>query len=74
MMVQANTLYQGRCFMEKFLYGAWNILKQRNGFIFEQKTPSLSSWRQIFKGDLLLLLFRISERDKDVILNWSSLL
>ncbi len=25
MMIQAKSLYQGQCFMENFLYGAWNI-------------------------------------------------
>lgn len=48
MMMEARNNYQGRCFMEKILVGAWNICKQRNGFIFlNNKSPSLLSWRQL---------------------------
>lgn len=34
MLLLAKALYLGKCFMEKFLLGAWNIWKQRNEFIF----------------------------------------
>lgn len=48
MMMEARNNYQGRCFMEKILVGAWNICKQRNDFIFlNNKSPSLLSWRQL---------------------------
>ena len=70
MFIRAKLDYQGSCFMEKFLYAAWHIWKQRNGFIFEQKIPSFITWRQLLKGDLFLLLFRISARYHDVIISW----
>lgn len=38
MMVNAKSLYQGQCFMEKVLYGAWNIQKQRNGFFLAENS------------------------------------
>nr|CAE04648.2 OSJNBa0061G20.4 [Oryza sativa Japonica Group] len=46
MFIRAKLDYQGSCFIEKFLYAAWHIWKQRNGFIFEQKIPSFITWRQ----------------------------
>jgi hypothetical protein len=46
--------------MEIFLLGAWNIWKMRNGYIFENIYHSLASWRL----DLLLLLFRLNERER----------
>ena len=38
-------------------------------FIFDNKLSSLSPWRQFLKGDLLLLLFRLNERDKYVVIS-----
>ncbi len=60
--------------MEKFLYAAWNIWKQKNSSIFDQKISSLSSWRQLVKSDLFLILFRINARYHDVIVSWINLL
>lgn len=60
MMVKSKCLLHGRCFMEIFLLGAWNIWKMRNGYIFENIYHSLASWRL----DLLLLLFRLNERER----------
>lgn len=41
---------------------------------YDHKPPSLASWRQLFKGDFLVLLLRVNEKDKDVVLKWISLL
>uniref|UniRef100_A0A0E0K4P6 Uncharacterized protein n=1 Tax=Oryza punctata TaxID=4537 RepID=A0A0E0K4P6_ORYPU len=71
---EAKVFYQGRCFMEKFLLGSWNIWKQMNGLIFDNKTPSFYSWKQLLNGDFLLLLFRLKERDQDVVKSWIMML
>lgn len=39
-------------------------------YFFYHRHPSLSLWRQLLKGDLILLLFRLNKSDKDVVKNW----
>ena len=68
--MKAKHVYNGQCFIEKFLLGAWNIWKERNGFIFENRLPLFFSWRQLLKGDFLLLLFRLKLSDQHVVRDW----
>jgi hypothetical protein len=72
--MKAKHVYNGQCFIEKFLLGAWNIWKERNGFIFENRLPLFFSWRQLLKGDFLLLLFRLKVSDQHVVRDWILLL
>ena len=40
--------------MDVSIIAAWNILKQRNNLTFENKQPSLSSWKYRFVEDATL--------------------
>lgn len=44
--------------------------KQRNNLIFDNKPPSFYSWKQLLKGDIILLLFRLKKIDKNVVESW----
>lgn len=48
-------------YVEKVLYTAWNIWKQRNGngLIFNNLAPSVASWRAL-KTDISLLVYRLN--------------
>lgn len=71
MILEAKAIYNRRCFMEQFLTDAWNIWKQKKLIYFFHKPLSLSSWRQLLKGDLILLLFRLNEINRDVAKDWT---
>jgi hypothetical protein len=43
---------------------AWNIWKERNGFIFENQDPSFSRWKILFK-DIQLTLNRVKIKHKE---------
>lgn len=49
-------------------------MEAKNSFIFYNKKFSFSSWKNLLKRDYLLLLFRLNERDQDVVKNWILLL
>lgn len=48
-------------------------LEAKEWFIFDNIYPYLSSWRQLLKGELLLL-FRLNEKDKNVVMSYIRLL
>lgn len=74
MLHQAMNSYRSTHFVEKILYAAWNIWKQRNSLIFQNLAPSISSWKALFKSDLSLLVFRLNVSERQSLLNWLYLL
>jgi hypothetical protein len=74
MLVTARNSYNSTHFVEKVLYAAWNIWKQRNSLIFENIVPSVPSWRVLFRNDLSLLVHRVKNSERDTLLQWLNLL
>lgn len=74
MLLQAKISYRSTHFVEKILYAAWNIWKQRNAFIFQNVPPSVVSWKALFKIDLSLLVFRLKVFERQALSQWINLL
>jgi hypothetical protein len=71
---RAKDVFQGPLFMEVFLIAAWCLWNERNGVIFNKKVPSLGSWKDAFKEETKLLLYRIKSSLHPTILSWLSAL
>ena len=74
MLVTARNSYNSTHFVEKVLYAAWNIWKQRNSLIFENIVPSVPSWRVLFRNDFSLVVYRVKNSERDTLLQWLNLL
>jgi hypothetical protein len=61
MMRQTKQQFQHSFFMEIFIIVAWQILKQRNNFIFDGGRPSLESWKRLFCEEAKLQACRFCE-------------
>lgn len=48
-------------FVEIFLIGAWCLWKERNDYIFNNKAPSLTSWKNAFKAEVRTHLIRVKQ-------------
>uniref|UniRef100_A0ACD5TJN6 Uncharacterized protein n=1 Tax=Avena sativa TaxID=4498 RepID=A0ACD5TJN6_AVESA len=59
--MKAKNDFEGPNFLEVAICAAWNIWKERNGFIFEGKRPSFTSWKVKFLGDLQLTCYRLKK-------------
>ena len=57
-------------FMEIFMIGAWCLWNERNDFIFNNKSPSLATWKSSFKATVKGHLVRIKQNLHQSILNW----
>ena len=57
-------------FTEVVFTATWNIWTQRNGKIFRNERPSLTSWRRNFIHDISLLAHRIKCKYKDSLVLW----
>jgi hypothetical protein len=68
--MNAKNSFSGPCFMEIVVCSAWNIWKERNGFIFEQRRPNFARWRVAVKKDLLLTSHRLKPQKKESLLAW----
>jgi hypothetical protein len=44
--------------------------KERNDLIFNHKVPSLVNWKQLFKNEVKLHLFRIPIAKRGLVMNW----
>jgi hypothetical protein len=69
MMAQARQQWSNPFFMEFFLLGAWLIWKQRNDLIFNNKRPSLASWKRGFLQEATLQANRLLPDKQLVFLN-----
>jgi hypothetical protein len=69
-ILQAKSVFSKPCFFEIFTCAAWNIWKERNGFIFNQQGPSLSRWGVRFKSDLMLHQYRVKPSLVQELLDW----
>ena len=70
MLTHAKNSYQSSHFLEKVLYVAWNIWKQRNSFIFYNVQPSVASWMTFFKNDLSLLVYHLRLDEISAFCSW----
>jgi hypothetical protein len=68
----ANRNFQGPNFFEIVICAAWNIWKERNGFIFEGKRPNFNSWRIKFLGDLQITCYRIKKAKAESLKAWTA--
>ncbi|KAG2647186.1 hypothetical protein PVAP13_2KG565000 [Panicum virgatum] len=49
---------------------AWEIWKQRNGYIFRNKIPSFQAWKTCFIDTIKWQLLRCKESEHSVVLAW----
>ena len=70
MVVLARIQFNQRGFLEVFFIATWHIWKQRNGKIFRNELPSFSSWRALFKAEVLLHLCRMKDPLKQIVSDW----
>jgi hypothetical protein len=56
--------------MEMFMIVAWIIWKERNDYIFNQKPPSLATWKASFKAEVLEHFIRIKSEFHACIMSW----
>ena len=68
----AKRNFQGPNFLEITICAAWNIWKERNGFIFEERRPSFSAWKARFLGDLQTTSYRLKKSKVQSIKTWFS--
>lgn len=57
-------------FMEIFLIGCWTIWNERNNLIFNNRVPSVSTWKASFKAEVRNHFFRINQRLHQSITHW----
>uniref|UniRef100_A0A0A9HIK5 Uncharacterized protein n=1 Tax=Arundo donax TaxID=35708 RepID=A0A0A9HIK5_ARUDO len=70
MMHQAKRDRHLAFFMEIFIVATWNIWKQRNGWIFENKQSSFEAWKKGFHDEMLLQTHRFKQSLKADIISW----
>jgi hypothetical protein len=70
MLQHQHANFGGPYFMDLFMIGAWCIRKERNDFIFNYKPPSLENWKQLFKNEVKLHLFRLPITKSGLVMNW----
>jgi hypothetical protein len=74
MLIEQKQQFVGPYFMDLFMIAAWCIWKERNDYIFNHKPPSISNWKQSFKNEVKLHLYRIPNHKRVVIMNWVNML
>lgn len=57
-------------FIEVFMVAAWCIWNERNAVIFNGKVPSVPSWKNSFRQEILQHLYRIKPNLHDAIRSW----
>ncbi|TVU06152.1 hypothetical protein EJB05_49350, partial [Eragrostis curvula] len=61
-VMEAKRQFQHQFFMEIFSIATWGIWKVRNAKIFDHKHPIVASWKQAFRDEIILHLYRIPDR------------
>jgi hypothetical protein len=56
--------------MEIIIIAAWGIWISRNNKIFNNHSPSFTSWKVIFIQEAKLLTFRIKKKHADTFKEW----
>jgi len=70
MIAQARSNFANQFFMEIFMTASWNLWKIRNGVIFDNKAPSIATWKAMLKKDIILHLHRIKEALHHLVYQW----
>jgi hypothetical protein len=68
--IASRATFAGPCFMEIFACASWNIWKERNNYIFNQRAPSLDRWKVRFQSDLMLHRFRVKPTLVQPLVDW----
>ncbi|XP_062202856.1 WD repeat-containing protein GTS1-like isoform X2 [Phragmites australis] len=72
MVRQAKLDFSQLFFMEAFIIAVWQIWKQRNGFIFQNQRPGLSSWKIGFLEESHLQSHRFKDSIRVLLWDWRS--
>jgi hypothetical protein len=68
----AKKSFKDPCFTEVVILASWNIWKQRNNWIFEDKRESFKGWKVGFVLDITMLRHRVKWSTADSLSSWIS--
>ena len=70
MMSASKISFHKQFFMEVFIISTWCIWKQRNGFVFDNRPPTIDNWKSNFIDECFLQAHRFSQTLKTPFLEW----
>ena len=70
MLSASKISFHKQFFMEVFIISAWCIWKQRNGFVFDNRPPTIDNWKSNFIDECFLQAHRFSQALKTPFLEW----
>jgi hypothetical protein len=74
MLQQQRSTLQHPFFMEVFMIATWCIWNERNAKIFNNKLPSVATWKQSLANEVKLHLYRTNASFHPSIMDWLNLL
>ena len=70
MLSASKISFHKQFFMEVFIVSTWCIQKQRNGFVFDNRPPTIGNWKSKFIHECFLQAHRFSQTLKSPFLEW----